>query len=95
MAGADRPEAPRPQAWRAPGGGRIEPAADLSAEALAKAEAAGYARLRAAIFRRPVRAGVLARGLGARARWACRAAAAIYAAWLAALAVAAIVHRMS
>ena len=82
MAGADRPEAPRPQAWRAPGG--RTPAA-----------AAGYARLRAAIFRRPVRAGVLARGLGARARWACRAAAAIYAAWLAALAVAAIVHRMS
>ena len=76
MAGADRPEAPRPQAWRAPGGGRIEPAA----------AAAGYARLRAAIFRR---------GLGARARWACRAAAAIYAAWLAALAVAAIVHRIS
>jgi len=83
MAGADRPEAPGSPAR---GGGRIEPAADLSAEALAKAEAAGYARLRAAIFRR---------GLGARARWACRAAAAIYAAWLAALAVAAIVHRIS
>ena len=92
MAGADRPEAPGSPV---PGGGRIEPAADLSAEALAKAEAAGYARLRAAIFRRPVRAGVLARGLGARARWAFRAAAAIYAAWLAALAVTAIVHRIS
>jgi len=50
------------------------------------AAAAGYARLLAAIFRR---------GLGARARWAFRAAAAIYAAWLAALAVAAIVHRIS
>jgi hypothetical protein len=30
-----------------------------------------------------------------RARWAFRATAAIYAAWLAALAVAAIVHRIS
>jgi hypothetical protein len=40
-------------------------------------------------------AGVFRRGLGARARWAFRAAAAIYAAWLAALAVAAIVHRIS
>jgi hypothetical protein len=40
-------------------------------------------------------AGVLRRGLGARGRWAFRAAAAIYAAWLAALAVAAIVHRIS
>jgi len=49
------------------------------------AAAAGYARL-PRVFRR---------GLGARARWACRAAAAIYAAWLAALAVAAIVHRIS
>ena len=44
---------------------------------------------------RPVMAGVFRRGLGARGRWAFRAAAAIYAAWLAALAVAAIVHRIS
>lgn len=49
------------------------------------AAAAGHARL-PRVFRR---------GLGARARWAFRAAAAIYAAWLAALAVAAIVHRIS
>jgi len=34
-------------------------------------------------------------GVPARARWVFRAAAAIYAAWLAALAVAAIVHRIS
>ena len=33
--------------------------------------------------------------LGEQPRWAFRAVAAIYAAWLAALAVAAIVHRIS